>query len=120
MELQLERTAASGTTAGSTESVSTIDASINRNRQSLRWFPLRAVLTPRYKYRLARLRKARLYAGLTQVAAAKALGKTQAFMSKCELGERRIDPIDLQDFARLYKQSFKYFLPPEGRRKRDP
>ena len=64
---------------------------------------------------LGKLRKARLEAGLTQVAVAKALGKTQAFVSKCELGERRIDPIDLQDFARLYKQGFKYFLPPASR-----
>lgn len=50
-------------------------------------------------------------AGLTQVAVAKALGKTQAYVSKCELGERRIDPIDLQDFANLYRRPFAYFLP---------
>jgi transcriptional regulator with XRE-family HTH domain len=60
---------------------------------------------------LGKLRKARLEAGLTQVVVAKALGKTQAYVSKCELGERRIDPLDLQDFARLYKRAFKYFLP---------
>jgi transcriptional regulator with XRE-family HTH domain len=60
---------------------------------------------------LARLRKARLAAGLTQVDAAKALGRTQAFVSKCELGERRIDPIDLLDFARLYRKPFGFFLP---------
>jgi transcriptional regulator with XRE-family HTH domain len=57
-----------------------------------------------------RLRQARKDAGLTQVAVATALGRTQAFVSKCELGERRIDPIDLQDFASLYKKRFEYFL----------
>ena len=73
---------------------------------------MRAVHTARYKYMLGRLRKARLDAGLTQVAVAKALGRTQAFVSKCELGERRIDPLDLQDFARLYRRPFGYFLGP--------
>ena len=60
---------------------------------------------------LKRLREARELAGLTQVEVAKALGRTQAWVSKCELGERRIDPLDLQDFARLYRKPFSYFLP---------
>ena len=76
----------------------------------------RAVHNPRYKYLLARLREARRRAGLTQVEAAALLGQTQAWVSKCELGERRIDPLDLQAFARIYRRSFGFFLPPlEGR-----
>ena len=71
----------------------------------------RAVHSDRYRDMLRRLREARLAAGLTQVQVAAALGTTQAFVSKCELGERRIDPIDLADFARLYKRSLSYFLP---------
>ncbi len=59
---------------------------------------------------LTRLRQARKGAGLTQVQVAKALKRTQAFVSKCELGERRIDPIDLADFARLYEQPLSYFV----------
>jgi transcriptional regulator with XRE-family HTH domain len=59
---------------------------------------------------LAKLRKARLAAGFTQVTAAQALGRTQAFISKCELGERRIDPIDLLDFSKLYRKPFGFFL----------
>ena len=71
----------------------------------------RAVHTSRYKRMLARLRQARLDAGLTQVEVAKALGRKQAWVSKCELGERRIDPLDLQDFAGLYRKSpLSYFL----------
>jgi len=60
---------------------------------------------------LAKLRNARSSANLTQVEVAKLLGKTQAWVSKCELGERRIDPLDLHDFARLYKRPLGYFLP---------
>jgi transcriptional regulator with XRE-family HTH domain len=59
---------------------------------------------------LARLRQARRLVGLTQVEVARALGRTQAWVSKCELGERRIDPIDLQDFARVYRKPFGFFL----------
>jgi transcriptional regulator with XRE-family HTH domain len=78
----------------------------------------RAVHDPRYKEMLARLREARKLAGLTQVEAAEALGRTQAWVSKCELGERRIDPLDLQAFAALYGQPFSYFLPRLTRRTR--
>ena len=64
-----------------------------------------------YQYLLKRLREARLKAGLTQVQVAKALGRHQSYVTKCELGERRIDPIDLQRFAALYRKPISYFLP---------
>jgi len=75
------------------------------------------VHNPRYKYMLGKLREARLDAGLTQVEVAKALGKTQGWVSKCELGERRIDPLDLQDLAKLYGRPLTYFLPAPRRRR---
>ncbi len=59
---------------------------------------------------VAKLKKAREEAGLDQVAVAKALGKTQSYVSKIESGQRRIDVIVLQDFARLYKKPVDYFL----------
>ena len=59
---------------------------------------------------LRRLVAARREAGLTQVNVAKAWGRTQAFVSKCELGERRIDPLDLHDFARLYGKPLTFFF----------
>ena len=71
-----------------------------------------AVHSAEYQQLLKRLREARLRAGLTQVQVAKALGRHQSYVTKCELGERRIDPIDLQQFARLYRKPFAYFLPP--------
>ena len=74
-----------------------------------------AVHSAEYRYLLKRLREARRQAGLTQVQVAKALGRPQSFVTKCELGERRIDPVDLQRFATLYRKPLSFFLP----RKRD-
>jgi transcriptional regulator with XRE-family HTH domain len=59
---------------------------------------------------LSRLREARLIAGLTQTDAAAALRRPQSFVSKCESGERRIDVIELEDFARLYGKPIRFFL----------
>jgi transcriptional regulator with XRE-family HTH domain len=59
---------------------------------------------------LARLRQARLDAGLTQEAAAQRLAKRQAFVSKVERGERRLDPIELARFAELYGKAVTWFL----------
>jgi transcriptional regulator with XRE-family HTH domain len=70
-----------------------------------------AVYEPDYRYIIHRLREARDEAGLTQAKVAQELGRPLSFVSKCELGERRIDPIDLQDFANLYDKPFDYFLP---------
>lgn len=70
----------------------------------------RSVHSVRYKAMLARLRAARLEAGLTQVQVAQALRREQSVISKSERGERRIDPIDLADFARLYRKPLEYFL----------
>jgi len=74
------------------------------------------VHTSDYQYLLKRLRQARVKAGLTQVQVAKALGRQQSFVTKSELGERRIDAIDLQRFARLYHKPVSYFLPPASHR----
>jgi len=73
------------------------------------------VHTPEYRHLLGRLREARRTAGLTQVEVAKALKRPQSYVTKCELGERRIDPIDLQRFAKLYHKPLSYFLPRIGR-----
>jgi transcriptional regulator with XRE-family HTH domain len=59
---------------------------------------------------LKRLRAAREAAGMTQVEVAKALKRPQSFVSKSESGERRIDPVDLAQFARLYGKPLSYFV----------
>ena len=38
------------------------------------------------------------------------LGKPASFLSKCELGERRLDVIELQRIAKLYDKTINYFL----------
>lgn len=68
---------------------------------------------PRYKRFLRRLRQARLDSGLTQVQVAHALDRPQSFVAKCESGERRVDVIELDQFARLYRRSVQSFLPPD-------
>ena len=62
-----------------------------------------------YKKFLARLVQARRDAGLTQVEVAKRLGKAHSFLSKCELGERRVDFVELQQLAKLYGKDISFF-----------
>ena len=71
-------------------------------------------VSQRYRLLLARLKEARKQAGLTQVQAAKALGQHQSFVSKSESGERRIDPVELEQFATLYRKRLLFFLPKKG------
>jgi transcriptional regulator with XRE-family HTH domain len=78
----------------------------------------KATVSERYRTLLVRLRAARLDAGLTQIQAATALRQHQSFVSKCESGERRIDPIELEQFASLYRKRISYFLPHTPRRQR--
>ena len=62
-----------------------------------------------YKKFLARLVQARRDAGLTQVEVAKRLGKAHSFLSKCELGERRVDFVELQQLAKIYGKDISFF-----------
>ncbi len=63
-----------------------------------------------YRLFLRRLREARQAAGLTQVGVAAKLRRPQSFVSKCESGERRIDVVELQEFAELYKKDLNFFV----------
>jgi transcriptional regulator with XRE-family HTH domain len=81
----------------------------------------RPVHRPAYRQMLARLREARRDAELTQAEVARQLGKTQTYVSKCELGERRIDPVELSELARVYSRPLDYFVAgvPAARRRRN-
>lgn len=57
-----------------------------------------------------KLKKARIDAGLDQVEVAKKLGKTQSYISKIESGQRRLDVLQLKDFAYIYTKSLNYFF----------
>lgn len=57
-----------------------------------------------------RLRAARLAAGLSQEQTALRLGRPQSFVSKCESGERRVDVVELAQFARIYGVPVSFFV----------
>jgi transcriptional regulator with XRE-family HTH domain len=59
---------------------------------------------------LINLREARGEAGLTQYEVAAHFARPQSFVSKCESGERRIDPTELRMFAKLYGKPVSHFL----------
>ena len=63
-----------------------------------------------YKVFIKRLRTARIEAHLTQVQAAKKLGATQAYVSKVEKGQLRVDVTQLKSFAKIYGKNTNYFL----------
>lgn len=67
-----------------------------------------------YRELLARLKEARLAAGLKQAEVAKRLGQHQSFISKIEAGERRLDPIELKRFAKIYKVTISWLLDESG------
>jgi len=70
-----------------------------------------ATYRTRYRQFLEKLKSARQEAGLTQVQVAEKLRRPQSFVSKCESGERRVDLVEVQEFARLYRTSVMSLLP---------
>lgn len=70
----------------------------------------KSIQTKEYAYLVGQLRKARLMAGFTQAEAARQIGRPQSHISNIESGQQRVDVIELQRFAKLYKQPLGYFL----------
>lgn len=66
--------------------------------------------SPEYDALRRRLVQARKDAGLMQTQVADALDKPQSFVAKCELGERRVDALELAKFAKLYDKPLGFFL----------
>lgn len=64
----------------------------------------------KYQNFIKKLRQARLEAKLTQVDVGKKLKQPQAYVSKIERGERRVDIVELHEFAKLYKKPLEYFV----------
>ncbi|BAZ03294.1 helix-turn-helix domain-containing protein (plasmid) [Tolypothrix tenuis PCC 7101] len=69
-----------------------------------------SIYSVRYRAFLVRLRSARLEANLTQVEVAQKLNQPQSYVSRCESGERRVDVVELTDFAMIYKKPLEYFV----------
>ncbi len=66
--------------------------------------------SPRYGLFRLLLRKIREEAGLSQMELSKKLKKPQTFVSKSEIGERRIDFIETLDFCRACGVSMPSFV----------
>jgi transcriptional regulator with XRE-family HTH domain len=64
----------------------------------------------RYEQFLGKLKQARIEAALTQVEVADRIKRPQSFVSKIESGERRIDVVELNELARVYRKSLDFFV----------
>ena len=70
----------------------------------------KTVYSIEHRYMVERLKRARKEAGLGQEKVAKLLGVSQSYMSKVESGQRRIDLVQLKQFARIYKKPLNLFI----------
>ena len=70
----------------------------------------KSIHSTKYKTVLKNLVKARHESGFMQIDVAEKLKKPQSFVSKVERGERRLDVVELEAFAKLYKKSLDFFL----------
>jgi transcriptional regulator with XRE-family HTH domain len=70
----------------------------------------KTIYTQQQKYLVTQLKKARLEAKLKQSEVGKAIGKDQTFVSKVESAQYRLDVIQLNQFAQLYKKKLTYFI----------
>jgi ribosome-binding protein aMBF1 (putative translation factor) len=57
-----------------------------------------------------RLVKARTDSGMKQSEVNDLMGKPRTFISKCELGERRVDFVELQLLAKIYRKNLSFFI----------
>ncbi len=65
--------------------------------------------SPEYERLRKRLKEARERSGLTQREAAIKLGRNQTYVWKSEIGERRVDAIELKEFAEAYGVPVAFF-----------
>ena len=72
---------------------------------------MQSVHTFAYRAFLKRLVAARVDAGLTQVQVAERLRIPQSQVSRMETGERRVDVIELDTLARVYRKPLSFFVP---------
>lgn len=70
----------------------------------------KTIYSKKYKEVVGKLKLARIKAGLTQKEVARMINKSQSYLSKIEMGEQRIDVIELKAFSDLYKKPLDYFI----------
>ena len=66
--------------------------------------------TKDYAYFVEQLRKAREEAEFTQVQVTKKLKRPQSHIYNVELGQQRVDVVELQFFAKIYNKDINYFI----------
>ena len=69
-----------------------------------------SIYSNEHKFIVEQLKKARLEAKLDQKTVAELIGRTQSYVSKIESGQRKIDIVQLKQFASIYKKPVKYFI----------
>jgi len=69
-----------------------------------------SIYSKEYQAFLKKLKQARKEAGFTQIKVAKLLKQPQSYVSKCESGERRVDVVELEKFAKIYAKPIHYFV----------
>ncbi|OGR66620.1 MAG: hypothetical protein A2X31_04680 [Elusimicrobia bacterium GWB2_63_22] len=69
-----------------------------------------SIYSKEYEAFIAKLKKVRLEAGITQVQAAQKLKKPQSYVSKIERRERRVDVVELKQILKVYKTDLKDFF----------
>ncbi len=67
--------------------------------------------TREYAEFVKKLKKARVDAGFTQMQVAEKLDRPQSYISNIESGQQRVDVVELQRFARVYKKDVVFFIP---------
>lgn len=70
----------------------------------------RSIGTAEHKRLLALLRRTRINAGLRQIDVAKRLKEPQAFVSRYETGERRLDLLELREVCKALGIKLKDFI----------
>lgn len=70
----------------------------------------KVIYSKEHKFLVEQLKKAREESGYDQQQVAEVLGKTQSYISKIESGQRRVDVVQLKEFAKVYKKALNYFL----------
>jgi transcriptional regulator with XRE-family HTH domain len=68
------------------------------------------IRTKEYADFVGKLQETRLEAGLRQIDVAKKLKCPQSYVSRVEVGEQRLDILELKKFAELYKKNLHYFI----------
>jgi transcriptional regulator with XRE-family HTH domain len=70
----------------------------------------KTIFTDSHRNLVSKLKEARRKAKLKQSDVAKKLGRTQSYISKIEAGQRRVDTVQLKEFADIYKKKIDFFL----------